>query len=78
MAATPKRALNCEKSLLNAIVEPDAFEMAMEALQKDFSPITDFRGTSDYRMLTAMNLLWKFFLDIAVDQRVSLREVSNA
>ena len=78
MATTPKRALNCEKALLNAVVETDAFEKAMEALQNDFSPITDFRGTSDYRMLTAMNLLWKFFLDIAVDQRVSLREVSNA
>ena len=78
MAATPKRALNSEKALHNAIVEPAACGMAMEALQKDFSPITDFRGTSDYRMLTAMNLLRKFFLDISADQRISLREANHA
>jgi len=63
MAATPMRAQHAEKILLGATWEYDSVYAAMEALSKDFSPLSDFRASKEYRSLTAKNLLKKFYLE---------------
>ena len=64
MAAIPKRAAACEAALLGAAWYPAVIERACEALAKDFTPLTDFRASREYRLLTAQNLLRKYFLEV--------------
>jgi xanthine dehydrogenase small subunit len=63
MAATPKRASAAEAALNGQPWSQESFEAAATALSQDFSPLTDWRASSDYRMLTAQNLLRRFFLE---------------
>ncbi len=63
MAATPKRALACEKALLGQPWTEDTIEKAKVALASDFAPISDMRASSDYRQTVAQNLLTRFFLE---------------
>ena len=64
MAAFPKRAINCEKSLLNSSISQEIIDKAKNALEKDFSPISDMRASEKYRKIIAKNLLEKCFLEI--------------
>lgn len=63
MAATPKRAAAAEAALKGQPFDEPAFKAAMEALDKDFSPIDDHRASAAYRMKTAKNLLLKYFVE---------------
>ncbi len=63
MAATPKRADAAEAALLGNTWSEATFDAAAQALPKDFQPLTDWRASSDYRMLSAQNLLRRFYLD---------------
>ena len=38
-------------------------EAACDALAEDFTPLTDFRASREYRLLVAQNLLRKCFLE---------------
>ncbi|WP_079202518.1 xanthine dehydrogenase small subunit [Pseudomonas sp. CC6-YY-74] len=64
MAATPKRATACEAALTGAACGPEAVERACAALAEDFTPLSDFRASKEYRLLIAQNLLRKFFLEL--------------
>ena len=64
MASIPKRAKYCEKILLNSLITEKKIIKAKEALDKDFSPISDMRASGKYRKLIAKNLLEKCFLEI--------------
>lgn len=63
MAATPKRAAAAEAALNNQPWARSSFEAATEALAENFTPLTDWRASSEYRMLSAQNLLRRFFLE---------------
>ncbi|MFV0455196.1 MAG: xanthine dehydrogenase small subunit [Pseudomonas sp.] len=63
MAAIPKRAAACEVALNGASFTLETAERACEALAKDFTPLTDFRASREYRLLVAQNLLRKCFLE---------------
>lgn len=63
MAATPKRAAAAELALLGKPWSEASFENAAIALPGDFSPLSDWRASSEYRMLSAQNLLRRFFLE---------------
>lgn len=63
MAATPKRAAAAEAALLGQSWSEQAFDKAAQALPQDFAPLSDWRASADYRMLSAQNLLRRFFLD---------------
>ncbi len=63
MAAIPKRASACEAALVGSAWTQDAIERACAALAEDFTPLSDFRASKEYRLLTAQNLLRKFFLE---------------
>ncbi|SIS70344.1 xanthine dehydrogenase small subunit [Neptunomonas antarctica] len=64
MAAIPKRASHCEAVLTGAPWNMDTITQAREALAQDFSPISDFRASKEYRMLTASNMLIRYFIEI--------------
>jgi len=64
MAAIPKRASHCELALTGAPWTMATIEQARQALQQDFSPISDFRATQEYRMLVATNMLTRYFIEI--------------
>ena len=64
MAAIPKRAVYCEKILLNSLVSDEVVGKAKQALEKDFKPISDMRASRVYRMEVAKNLLEKFCTEI--------------
>jgi len=74
MAATPKRAAAAEAALVGNDWSEATFESAAQALTADFTPLTDWRASADYRMRSAQNLLRRFFLehDEATDTPVRL------
>jgi xanthine dehydrogenase small subunit len=63
MAGTPKRAADAEAALLGKPWTEANVRAAMAALEKDFTPLTDWRATAEYRMMTAKNLILRFFLE---------------
>jgi len=64
MAATPKRAKNCEAVLNGATWNCATVEKACAALAEDFTPLSDFRASKEYRLLSAQNLLRKYFIEL--------------
>jgi xanthine dehydrogenase small subunit len=66
MADRTKRAVKTEQYLIGKPWSRDRVEAAGEYLSQDFSPITDVRGSAEFRMLAAKNLLLKFWLDSKV------------
>ena len=66
MAATPKRAANAERALINANLDEQAtWGAALAALSKDFAPLTDQRASAAYRITVAANLLEKALMEIS-------------
>ena len=72
MAATPKRAIYCEKMLLNSNFSEDIILKAQKSLEKDFQPIDDMRASKDYRLEIAKNLLTKCFAEIKKNKLIRL------
>ena len=64
MAAIPKRASACETVLLGAPFNHTTVELACAALAEDFTPLSDFRASKEYRLLSAQNLLRKYFIEL--------------
>jgi xanthine dehydrogenase small subunit len=65
MAATPARARGCETALQGAPITQASLETACAALDGDFTPISDFRASREYRQRVARNLLRRVFIRIA-------------
>ncbi|MEK0082389.1 xanthine dehydrogenase small subunit [Benzoatithermus flavus] len=63
MAAIPKRATNAEAALLGRPWSEATVKAAMQALERDFTPITDMRATAGYRLKVAQNLLMRLFVE---------------
>ena len=57
MAATPRRAPACEAALIGQPFSRETIEAAAQALRQDFAPLTDVRGSADYRLQAAAGLL---------------------
>jgi len=72
MAAIPKRAIYCEKVLLNSNFSENIILKAQKSLEKDFQPINDMRASKDYRMEIAKNLLIKCFTEIKQNKLIRL------
>ncbi|SFC68467.1 xanthine dehydrogenase small subunit [Pseudoalteromonas denitrificans] len=64
MAGTPKRAIKCEKELIGKPWTQASIENGMQALEQDFTPMSDVRASANYRMVVAKNLLQKAFIEI--------------
>ncbi len=67
MAGTPLRAKSTEQLLLgqpwNDATLPQVMTRARAALAEDYSPLSDWRASREYRLLAAQNLLRRFFLE---------------
>ena len=63
MAATPKRALMTEAALNGQPWTEGNARAAMAALAADYAPLSDMRASSAYRLSTAQNLLFRFYLE---------------
>ncbi|OHV79925.1 xanthine dehydrogenase small subunit [Ensifer sp. LCM 4579] len=63
MAGTPKRAKTVEAALKGSVWSEAVIEAAASAFEQDFTPLSDWRASADYRMLVAKNLLRRFYLE---------------
>ena len=75
MAAVAARAPAAETALLGAPWSRATFEAAALGLSCDFTPLSDMRASSDYRLKGAANLLRRFFLSYEPDTVTRLDEV---
>lgn len=78
MAATPKRAQAAEAALEGNTITQAAFRAAQQALEDDFHPMGDVRGSQHYRQQAAMNLLERLYLSLsAPDHEVMLHAYAH-
>ena len=63
MAEWAQRSFSTEQFLLGKDWNEENLESAGKILEKDFKPISDVRGSAEFRMVAAKNLLRKFWLD---------------
>lgn len=78
MAATPKRAKGAETALIGASLEdPASWAAGMKALMSDFTPLTDMRASSEYRMETARALLAKALMEASGSDPAGLRVLDH-
>ena len=64
MAGVPKRASLAEAALLGKDWTEAVVDAAAAAMAGDFTPMSDMRASAGYRMLTAQNLLRRYFHDL--------------
>ena len=76
MAATPKRAPNCEAALAGQSWSEASVRVAMAALALDYAPLDDMRASAGYRRQTAANLLYRFYLETRPEHPLDARSVS--
>ena len=76
MAATPKRAAGAEAALVGQPLTEATVTAAMQALAEDFTPLTDWRASADYRGMVARNLLRRFWLEQGGTTAHVVREVA--
>jgi xanthine dehydrogenase small subunit len=65
MASTPKRAMACEGALKGGPWTESALAQAMQALERDYAPMSDMRASAGYRMAVAKNLLRRMYMETA-------------
>jgi xanthine dehydrogenase small subunit len=65
MAGIPKRASAAEAAVLGRRWDEAALNDAQAALEDDFTPLSDMRASSTYRMIVAKNLLRRTFLEMS-------------
>jgi len=63
MAATIKRAKNCEKTLNNQLLNDISLQKAQMAILEDYDPLDDVRASREYRLKMAENTLQRLFLE---------------
>ena len=63
MAGTPKRARAVETALIGSSWNEETIAAAIPEFEKDFSPLTDMRASSTYRLDGAKNMLWRVFME---------------
>jgi xanthine dehydrogenase small subunit len=70
VAATPVRAVAAERELVGRRWNLAAVKAAQDVLARTFKPISDHRGSGEYRSALAQSLLEKFWEDsLAADER---------
>ena len=62
MDEIPRRAENTESFLLGRTWNKKSVLKAIDQIEIDFNPISDFRASKSYRLLVAKNLLKRFFI----------------
>ncbi len=63
MAATPKRAAAVEAVLTGQPWTEATITAALPVFAQDFTPLSDMRASAEYRLLTAQNLLRRYYVE---------------
>ena len=63
MAGIPARAPACEAALIGRPWSEAAIEAAAVALAQDYRPLSDLRGSAEYRLAAAANLVRGLWLE---------------
>jgi xanthine dehydrogenase small subunit len=63
MAGIPERARLCEAALTGKPWSGETVEAAAEALAQDYQPLSDLRGSAEYRLAAAANLVRGLWLE---------------
>jgi xanthine dehydrogenase small subunit len=61
MAPTPKRAVHAERALTGKRLDIESAAMAGQALVQDYQPLSDWRGSAEYRLTVGRNLLQRLY-----------------
>ena len=69
VAAIPARAVEVERLLDGQLWNLDTVRRAKAALKDAFTPISDLRGSAEYRKLLVANLFEKFFIEMTERDR---------
>ncbi len=78
MAGTPKRAAATEAALAGrSLDEPAAWDAALDAMERDYQPMSDHRSSAAYRMTVARNLLLKALMEVASGDTAATRIVGR-
>ncbi|MER3433472.1 MAG: xanthine dehydrogenase small subunit [Leptolyngbya sp. ERB_1_1] len=64
VAATPVRAIAVENALIGQPWTMATIQQVKPLLKEAFTPLTDLRGSADYRKLLVANLFEKFFVEM--------------
>ncbi len=67
MAATPVRCKQAEDAIVGLEINEITLTAAKAAIETSFKPMSDMRGTADYRLLVASNLVDRLFADLSGD-----------
>jgi xanthine dehydrogenase small subunit len=76
MAATPKRAIHTEAALNGKVWSEATARDAMAALAQDYQPLTDMRASAEYRLKSAQNLVYRFFLETRLEEPLPAQSTS--
>jgi xanthine dehydrogenase molybdopterin binding subunit/xanthine dehydrogenase small subunit len=71
VAALPSRAKKTEAVLLGKIWSEETIQLALPILKTEFAPISDVRGSAEYRSGLIASLLEKFYFNPAGDEVAS-------
>jgi xanthine dehydrogenase small subunit len=63
MAGIPARAPACEAALTGKPWSEETFEAAAQAIAEDYQPLSDLRGSAEYRLAAAANLVRGLWLE---------------
>ncbi len=72
MAGTPKRADHVEAALKGEAWSEATVDQAISAFDQDFTPLTDWRASAEYRQLVAKNLLRRFYMETQAAGQIRL------
>ena len=67
VAATPVRAIAVEQQLIGQPWRLETVQRFKPMLRDAFTPLTDLRGSADYRKMLVANLFEKFFVEFQED-----------
>jgi len=76
VAATPKRATLCEKTLIDKQWTESTARAAMHSLSDDYSPLSDMRASAENRRQSLQNLLLRFYLETRAEQPLKAEQAS--
>jgi xanthine dehydrogenase small subunit len=71
MAATSRRAPQAEAAINGQPWNEATLRAGMDALVRDYTPLSDMRASANYRMRTAQNLLRRFWMETRPEDAVS-------
>jgi xanthine dehydrogenase small subunit len=76
VAATPARAVKTEAALIGQPWNEATLQAAQTAIAKEFSPLSDWRASADYRRQILAQLLRRVWLESTGHHTVRLEDLA--